>query len=849
MRGPVVSVALGVVLALVSSASAAAQATACDPFTAPSFRGEVPTAQQVLGINLGDRDVTTAESDRYLLAVDAASPRVTSGVAATSVQGRPLRYAIAGRPERVTSAGLEAVRASAAKLMDPRTSASQAAQIAAANPAILWIAANVHGGEESGTDASLRVLYELADRSDCAAQRILDQAVVVILPIQNPDGREADTRRNAYGFDMNRDWFARSQPETDGKVELLRRYPGVLFIDAHEMGSETYFFPPNADPVYHDIADPAVDWINDIYGAAMQDEFDERGIPYFNYDTYDLFYAGYGDTVPANGFGAAGMTFEKANGDPAPQRVSEQYLTQWTSLSAAAINKEKILREWHGSWVEAVRQGEAGQLEPNRTYEPGVPVSQPVPDRTVRHYFLRADDPDKAREVQGLVRRLQRMDVEVRRLSAPLSVPDFRAYGRAPAATTLPTGTYWIPMAQRQKHWIQAMLNESTYTPVGYAYDIVGWSSPLLFNVAGGSSGAVLSPRATVASAQAEPAPPALPSKRPSIAIYSMSPQFSRGIESSGWLRWLLDRWGVEYRDVSATDIATGGLNGAEVLLVPDGYALKDPSVPSDPYGYKDLGPKGRGNLKAWVQNGGRYVGWLDGGVLASALGISGTVYGDGGDAGVSTPGSLFRVRVNDGSPLAAGVGPFAWTLDDARYVLSSGAGATIPLRYPDASSSDFFVSGQADGAAALGGRPAATDERVGSGRVVAFGFDPNFRAFADGTEKILRNAVFGADPATARATAARVRTASTRRAVRSTRRLTVAKDPLRLVVRARGARKAKRVLARFDASYRVLRARKRVQFVIDNPGGAQGDEHPYARELGVALRAAKVPVVMLRVP
>jgi hypothetical protein len=847
MRGPIVAVALGVVLALVSSASAAAQAPACDPFTQPSFRGEVPTAQQVIGIGLGDRDVTTDESDRYLLAVDAASPRVTSGVAATSVQGRPLRYAIVGRQERLTSAGLAAVRASAAKLMDPRTSARDAARIAASDPAILWIAGNVHGGEESGTDASLRVLYELADRSDCAAQRILDAAVVVILPVQNPDGREADTRRNAYGFDMNRDWFARTQPETDGKVELLRRYPGVLFIDAHEMGSETYFFPPNADPVYHEIADPAVDWINDIYGASMQDEFDERGIPYFNYDTYDLFYAGYGDTVPANGFGAAGMTFEKASGDPAPQRVFEQYLTQWTSLSAAAINKERILREWHGSWAEALRQGEAGQLEANRTYEPGVPVSRPVPARSVRHYFLRADEPDKAREVQALVRRLQRMDVEVRRLTAPLAVPDFRAYGRAPAATTLPAGTYWVPMAQRQKHWVQAMLNESTYTPVGYAYDIVGWSNPLLFNVAGGSSGAVLSPKASVAAAQAEPAPPALPAKRPSVAVYSMSPQFSRGIESGGWLHWLLDRWGVAYRDVSATDIADGGLSGAEVLLVPDGYALKDPNVPSDPYGYKDLGPKGRGNLKTWVQNGGRYVGWLDGGVLASALGISGTVYGDGGDAGISTPGSLFRVRVNDGSPLAAGVGPFAWVLDDARYVLSSGAGAGIPLRYPDAGSSDFFVSGQADGAAALGGRPAATDERVGRGRVVAFGFDPNFRAFADGTEKLLRNALFGADPATARAAAARP--AASRRAIRATRRLTVAKSPVRLVVRARGVRAAKRVLARFGTSYSVQRARKRVQFVIANPTGAQGDEHPYARRLGVALRAAKVPVVMYRVP
>ena len=656
----------------------------------------MPTAQQVLGINLGDRDVTTAESDRYLLAVDAASPRVTSGVAATSVQGRPLRYAIVGRPERVTSTGLAAVRASAAKLMDPRTSDREAAQIAAADPAILWIAANVHGGEESGTDASLRVLYELADRSDCAAQRILDQAVVVILPIQNPDGREADTRRNANGFDMNRDWFARTQPETDGKVELLRRYPGVLFIDAHEFGgTDDYFFPPNADPVYHDIADPAVDWINDIYGAAMQDEFDERGIPYFNYDTYDLFYAGYGDTVPANGFGAAGMTFEKANGDPAPQRVFEQYITQWTSLSAAAINKERILREWHGSWVEAVRQGEAGELEPNRTYEPGVPVSQPVPDRTVRHYFLRADDPDKAREVQALVRRLQRMDVEVRRLSRaadraglprlrPRAGGDDAAHrhlldpdGAAPEALGpgdaqrehLHAGR--LRLRHRRLEQPAAVQRRRRLVRRGARAEVHGRRRAGRAGPAGAAREAAVDRHLLDVAA---------------VRRAGSSPRAGcAGCSTAGASR---------YRDVSATDIANGGLSGVEVLLVPDGYALKDPSVPSDPYGYKDLGPKGRENLKAWVQDGGRYVGWLDGGVLASALGISGTVYGDGGDAGVSTPGSLFRVRVNDGSPLAAGVGPFAWVLDDARYVLTSGAGAGIPLRYPDAGSSDFFVSG-----------------------------------------------------------------------------------------------------------------------------------------------------------
>ena len=42
---------------------------------------------------------------------------------------------------------------------------------------------------------------------------------------------------------MNRDWFARTQPETDGKLELLRQYPGVMHIDAHEMGGEPLLLP------------------------------------------------------------------------------------------------------------------------------------------------------------------------------------------------------------------------------------------------------------------------------------------------------------------------------------------------------------------------------------------------------------------------------------------------------------------------------------------------------------------------------------------------------------------------------------------------------------------------------
>ena len=147
------------------------------------------------------------------------------------------------------------MRAAIDQLRDPATSADDAEALAASTPAILLVQANVHGGEESGTEASLRLLYELADRTDCVSDTILDNAIVVILPVQNPDGREADTRRNAYDIDMNRDWFARTQPETDAKLELYRQLPPVLDLDVHEMGAFTYFFPPNSDPVYHEIAD------------------------------------------------------------------------------------------------------------------------------------------------------------------------------------------------------------------------------------------------------------------------------------------------------------------------------------------------------------------------------------------------------------------------------------------------------------------------------------------------------------------------------------------------------------------------------------------------------------------
>jgi hypothetical protein len=68
-------------------------------------------------------------------------------------------------------------------------------------------------------------------------------------------------------------------------------------------------------------------------------------------------------------------------------------VTQWTSLSAAARNKEAILNGWYHAYAEAFSQGRAGKLEPNEIVNPGNEVVTLVPDERVRHYFLRNDNP------------------------------------------------------------------------------------------------------------------------------------------------------------------------------------------------------------------------------------------------------------------------------------------------------------------------------------------------------------------------------------------------------------------------------------------------------------------------
>lgn len=94
--------------------------------------------------------------------------------------------------------------------------------------------AQQHGDEVSGKDALLYLLRDLA-----RDPKLLPPEVDLwVMPMMNPDGAEAGTRRNSAGADLNRDHVTLFQPETEALHRVARRLRPHLAVDAHEFGRD-----------------------------------------------------------------------------------------------------------------------------------------------------------------------------------------------------------------------------------------------------------------------------------------------------------------------------------------------------------------------------------------------------------------------------------------------------------------------------------------------------------------------------------------------------------------------------------------------------------------------------------
>jgi hypothetical protein len=242
------------------------------------------------------------------------------------------------------------------------------------------------------------------------------------------------------------------------------------------------------------------------------------------------------------------------------------------------------------------------------------------------------------------------------------------------------------------------------------------------------------------------------------------------------------------------------------------------------------------------VGEGGHWIGWREGTRLAALLEITSVTLAEPTS---DVPGTLFRVLVGDETPLRRGVGAEAYAFYEYDWVMRASTPSHVAVAFPPADSPDWFVSGFADGAEELGGTAAVVDEPRADGRTTVFSVEPNFRAFTTGFQKLLRNAVFSRDAGTTRA--APISTAG--RSRRAAARVLAGSDTIRLAVRPSSRARARAVLDGVGARYEVQRSRGRVAFLIANPRGLSGDEHPFAGRLPAALERAGVDTIALRVP
>ena len=478
-----------------------------------TYDAGVPTEKQVLGRDAGERISTPEEIVRYMEALAAARPRQMRVFDyGKTWEGRRLIYCVVSSEANIRR--LDEIRAGMQRLADPRkTPDAEAKRIMASMPAVLWLAYGVHGNEISSNDAAMLTAYHLlAARNDKLADQILADVVLILDPAQNPDGRARFVhnyeiaeglkpdpsqmaaehnepwpggRSNHYYFDMNRDWFAMTQPETQARIKTYQQWFPLAFADLHEMGSDsTYYFAPEANPYNPYITRAQRDSL-ELFGRNNAKWFDHYGFSYFTREGYDEFYPGYGASWPLF-HGSIGMTYEQAStrglvvrkndGRVVQYRdtVRDHFVASISSCETALRNRERLLQNFYDYRKSAIALGSGA----------------------VREYILPREG--NLSNVDKLASNLAFQGVEVKRATAP-----FQNAGKP-----YPAGSYVVSLAQPAARLARTLLDRQVSMEKDFLkgeerrrenkqpsemYDVTAWSLPMQYGAAAISTAEVSS--------------------------------------------------------------------------------------------------------------------------------------------------------------------------------------------------------------------------------------------------------------------------------------------------------------------------------------------------------------------
>ena len=231
-----------------------------------------------------------------------------------------------------------------------------------------------------------------------------------------------------------------------------------------------------------------------------------------------------------------------------------------------------------------------------------------------------------------------------------------------------------------------------------------------------------------------------------------------------GWTRWVLEQFEIPFVSLTDSTLRAGGLRDRmDAILVTD-MSLRDlrqgmsDSVVPPPYS-GGLGREGIDALKAFVNAGGTLVLLDRASELATAeLGVDVQLVrvpprrDDWEPADQDTlraarelyaPGSILRVLVDATHPIGFGMPDTAavYFTNSVTFDVPSGSPVQVIARYPERGD-DILMSGFLTGASAIAGKAAAIEVPAGRGRVVMFGFRPQYRGQSYGTFRMLFNAL-----------------------------------------------------------------------------------------------------------
>lgn len=472
------------------SASASAQTHEAFQVEGYSYDPSVLTPEDLFGFSVGQKPVRHDQLVSYMTAVANASDRISVETAGYSHEGRPILFFT------VTSA------ANQARIEEIRTAHLASLQPGAApyeGPAIIWLNYGVHGAESAGMDAAMPTLYHFAAAQGPQIEQTLNDAVILITAIFNPDGHSRrvdhvqtfagkvsvtdpahhqhnlwiEARTNHYWFDLNRQWLLLTQPEPRAWVAKWHHWKPQVSADFHEMGTESPFYFHPGEPLRRNPLIP--EQARDLASAIAQSHIrflDSEARLFTSERGFDNFYVGKGSTYPQVN-GSIGILFEvgAARGGLIEaerglvsllDNVRTHFRTSLTTVEGALANRVAISRYQKQFFADSAR---ASSNDPRRAY-----------------VFTARRDPAR---FNNFIDLLGRHDISANMLARDVTVGG-QTWRAGEAAV--------VRLDQPQYTMIRSIFDQETQFAENIFYDVSGWTLPLAYDLDYAALGRAFSP-------------------------------------------------------------------------------------------------------------------------------------------------------------------------------------------------------------------------------------------------------------------------------------------------------------------------------------------------------------------